>query len=219
MICSVCHSLQCSLTVMVCSFCSYYGCSALRRSLYTLAIWLSTSYACHHFITHVWGSERCGLGCGLEMCVGEAGVRCELSGMRMTRVECCLSVAVCTLYQACVICFLFHIQYYCINLLFCSAHSRTLVSSPSDSVFDNSASDAYTNGSHKCFLNMYTSTFLFAGWSPDFQIKINGAHIMAHQNVLHLYIQVNTARGRLTVIIFTLCPPILYDRISDLPKC
>ena len=165
----------------------------------------------------MWGSERCGLGSGFEMCAGEAGLRCELSGLRMTRVECCLSVAVCTLYQACVIYFLFHVQ--SINLLFCSAHSCTLLSSPSDSVFDNSASDAYKNGSHKCFLNMYMSTFLFGGWPLEFQVKISGAYTMAHQIVLHLYIQVNTARGRLTVIIFTLFSPILYDRRSDLPKC
>ena len=53
-------------------------------------------------------------------------------------------------------------------------------------------------------LNMYTLIFLFAGWPPDFQVKISGAYTMAHQNVLYLYVQVNTARGRLTVIIFSI---------------
>ena len=56
-----------------------------------------------------------------------------------------------------------HFMLFSINILFNSALSCTLLSSASDSAFRNFASDAYKNGSPKCFVNKYMSTYPFDG--------------------------------------------------------
>ena len=63
----------------------------------------------------------------------------------------------CALYIKHVL-FTSHFMLSSINILFYSAHSCTLLSSASDSAFHNLASDAYKNGSPKCFVNKYMST-------------------------------------------------------------